>query len=90
MLKLDLHFHLHVEDSPLWTCHPVVEDVRHYFLECPLYTVQRNVLLQEIITLNTEPSVLNLLFGNISVDSNISLALSVQKFITAAGRFLTI
>ena len=57
-----------------------------------MYTAQRNVLLHEMITLNTEPSVLNLLFGNdnISVDKNISLALSVQKFITDTGRFLPI
>ena len=92
MLKHDLHFNLRVEDSPLCTCHHIVEDVRHYFMECHLYTVHRNVLLQEIITLNTEPSVLNLLFGNDNnnVDKNISLALSVQTFITETGRFLSI
>ena len=39
MLKHDLHFNLHVDDSPLCTYHPVVEDAHYLFCNvlCILY-----------------------------------------------------
>ena len=91
MLMSDLHFKLHVKQSPMCRCGPVVEDAAHYFMNCPLFQHQRIIFLQELNTLNVEIDVSHLLFGNenISIDDNKILAKYVQKYIITTRRFAT-
>ena len=63
-------------------------DAFHYFLECPLYIVQRNQLMLETIFL---PSLTLNIKSNgderIDTQSNIELHEAVSKYITQTNRF---
>jgi hypothetical protein len=49
-LKADLANTLHVIDSPLCPClSGVEEDPKHFFFDCPLYIVQRAVLVSDLL-----------------------------------------
>ncbi len=91
-LKAHLHFnlHVHVIDSPLCTCGPIIEDPSHYFLKCPLYQQQRIVLFNKINIIRP-PDIALILHGdrNLTVDENLNIVLSVQTFINTTRRFLT-
>ena len=88
-LKADLFNELHVIDSPLCPCGAQVEeDAEHFFLECPLFDVQRRALQTNLL-----PYVINncdyLLYGvpNISHQENLKIFTAVQAFIRDSKRF---
>jgi hypothetical protein len=88
-LKADLCDILHVIDSPLCPCGAGVdEDAQHFFFDCPLYSVQREVLENELL-----PYVLTdidkLLFGLPDEDhlTNIHIYSAVHKYIKTSNRF---
>jgi hypothetical protein len=88
-LKADLFNELHVIDSPLCPCGAQVEeDAEHFFLECPLFDVQRRDLQTNLL-----PYVINncdyLLYGvpNISHQENLKIFTAVQAFIRDSKRF---
>ena len=72
-------------DNELCNCGRT-EAASHYFLECPLYIVQRNQLMLETIFL---PSLNIILNGDERIDTqgNIELHGAVSKYITQTNRF---
>ena len=88
-LNAHLHYNLHVQDNPYCTCDNVIEDPTHFFFHCANFDAQRFVLLEEI-KIFTEPNIQLLLFGsdNVSIEVNISIVVSVQKYIKNTKRFV--
>ena len=71
-------------------CGNETESVEHYFLHCNRYRVQRIRLLDDILAIGIEPTVKNMLYGNVSLDfdQNCMLFKSVQRYITDTNRFV--
>ena len=88
-LMADLH-KLHV-DSPQCSCMTGVEDNFHYFFKCPLYNLERIHLFNSIEPL-CNISIDTLLFGNnlLSLDVNVQIFTSVERFILETERFASI
>ena len=89
--KLNAHlFSLHVVDSPQCPCGYVLEDNHHYLLQCPLFNIPRQNLLQvlnnliEAVDINTT----TLLYGSEKYDLNINqnIFLCVHEFIRKSSR----
>ena len=74
-------------DNELCNC-GTTETAFHYFLECPLYIVQRNKLMLETIFLPSLTLII-ILNGDERIDthSNIELKEAVSKFIIQTNRF---
>ena len=83
-----LYSHIHVVDSPACPCGHTRENNKHYLLECNLFGVERNIMLQSLQQLGFQPSLNNLLYGNheYSEECNIAAFGIVQNFLTATGR----
>lgn len=88
--KLNSHlFGLHVIDSPACQCGFNHEDTNHYLLNCPLYTLERNVLYDKLadieVTTVTEQVLLQ---GSPDYDlaKNILIFTSIFAFIETTGR----
>ena len=81
-------FNLHVVDSPICSCTFPIEDAKHYFLGCPLYTAER-IKLVNCINQLTECTLHTILFGNdnLSFESNCEIFTLVHEFIECSGRF---
>ena len=88
--KLNAHlFSLHVVDSPQCICGHDLEDSEHFLLNCPLYLVQRQEMLQKLNQLHVANVDLDtLLFGDTKTDfkTNQNLFKAVHEFISASGR----
>ena len=89
--KLNAHlFSLHVTDSPACNCGFNLEDCNHYLLACPLYTVERHIMLQTIsnvIDVRTL-TVNDLLLGidKLTLEQNKLVFKAVHEFIRATSR----
>jgi len=86
--KLNSHLHsLHVLDSPQCACGNDIEDIYHYFYDCPLFNNERHVFFQAIAHLNISHWDM-LLFGNDNLEyrDNVVLIHAVQSFIENTGR----
>ena len=85
-LKDDL-FRKHIVDNPTCLC-GVIETVRHYLCECPLYHGFRQDMFNMISPI-CNPSLNTLLWGNDMVDnaSNERIIDAVHTFIRRSGRF---
>ena len=91
-------FALQKVDSPSCMCHFKNETTIHYFLDCFLYTVERQFMFDQVSQLVTNFDRLSktkkldiLLFGipnNEQFDTNIKIAKYVQTFILDTKRFL--
>ena len=70
---------------------PGVEDNFHYFFKCPLYNLERIHLFNSIEPL-CNISIDTLLFGNnlLSLDVNVQIFTSVERFILETERFASI
>ena len=81
-------FLLHVVDDPQCHCNAEVEDSFHFFMQCPLYHVQRLELTNSIQQLSTF-NVNVLLYGDdaLNLELNKTIFLAVHKFIKKSGRF---
>jgi hypothetical protein len=91
-LKDHLH-RLHVIENPICSCQLDIETAEHYFLKCPLYAIQRNILFDKVEqTLFTARDSINidlLLYGHKdeSISYNKSLFEIVHAYINATHRF---
>ena len=90
--KLRAHlFLLHVIDSPACSCGFDNEDNKHYLLNCPLYIIERQRLMQNISTMLNTPNIDNeniLLYGseNHNVNINKSIFRAVHQYIKDTKR----
>ena len=86
-LNADL-FRVNLKMDPSCLCGHPFEDAIHFFLECPLYQIDRNILIDNIN--NIVPFTIEyLLFGcdNLSDELNLDVFKSVHKFIRHTCRF---
>ena len=74
--------------AQLLDVHIRVENTTHFFLDCPLYNVQR-LSLRNTVTRSSEFSLGTLLYGdyNLDYESNIAILLAVHEFIKDSERF---
>ena len=89
--KLNAHlFLLHVVDSPACLCGHNVEDSSHYLLECPLYLVIRQNMLETLhgLVVHRDINLDTLLYGTdvYGYDTNCRIFEAVHKFILDSGR----
>ena len=88
--KLNAHlcFNLHVIPSPMCQCGYENEDPMHFYLQCPMYTAQRNKMFRNILPL-TPPTLDTLLYGNpnISIEDNKKVFSAIHEFIIETNRF---
>jgi hypothetical protein len=84
-----LYSFIHVVDSPACLCGNHRENNKHYFLECPLYFIERNVMFAQLTLLNFHPTLSNLLFGDASQSDEINKKafLIIQDYIMTTRRF---
>ena len=61
-LKSHLCLIMHVIDDSTCECGALIESPRHYFLECPLYTGPRNLMIRSIEAV-TDCNINTILFG---------------------------
>jgi len=97
MSKLNAHtFIIQKSDSPHCQCGHQLENVRHYFLHCPLYNQLRNLLfdsITQIINQNfaTKPDEekLSILLHGTSLEGEMiqTVTLNVQNYIFSTKRF---
>lgn len=87
-LNYDL-YRANLVNSAACNCGNPCENVFHYFLECQFYTVPRNILIQNFISLNVEFNLETILFGNshLTIDLNSSIFRHVHVFIKSSNRF---
>jgi hypothetical protein len=77
---------IHVMNNYKSNCGASFEDVRHYFLECPLYLSERKTFLSDCDDINI--NIENLLFGNDDYSyDNSKMFGKVRTFINQSKRF---
>ena len=87
--NLNAHLHsLHVIDSPACVCSHREEDTTHFFLDCPLYYVER-LALRNIVLRFSHFRLETLLYGddNLDYETNVAIVLAVHEFIKDSERF---
>ena len=85
----ELNSHLfanHVIPNPLCQCGEV-ETVTHYFLECPVYTLHRLRLANQLSLLDIDFTVEILLHGTSHLIDDRAMIEHIDQFITATDRF---
>jgi hypothetical protein len=84
-----LYSFIHVVDSPDCACGHIRENNRHFLLDCPLYIIERNEMLNNLQILGFEPLLKNLLYGNeiYSENTNKTAFNIIQQFIKETKRF---
>lgn len=81
-------YNMHIIDDSSCSCGYQCEDCFHYFMQCPLYTRSRVVLMNSINTISSFH--LNILiFGDdsLNMESNIRMVEAVHTFVRGTGRF---
>ena len=87
--NLNAHLHsLHVIDSPACVCLYREEDTAHFFLDCPLYYIQRLALRNTVLRFS-HFRLETLLYGddNLDYETNVAIVLAVHEFIKDSERF---
>ncbi len=84
-----LYSFIHVVDSPDCACGHTRENNRHFLLDCPLYIIERNEMLNDLQILGFEPLLKNLLYGSevYSDNTNKKAFNIIQQFIKETKRF---
>ena len=84
-----LFSHIHVVDDPACICGHDRENSRHFLLDCPLYTNQRDILMASLHRIGFDASLSNLLHGSPEYNGskNTEAFKLIQAFIKATGRF---
>ena len=84
-----LHSHIHVLDSPQCPCGHARETSKHFLMDCPLYAIEREALIDTLEGGNFPFTIQNLLFGSPkqSPESNRRAFEAVQNFIKNTTRF---
>ncbi len=97
-LKVDAYKMGYYQDNLCTNCHQnKIEDLLHYFFQCPKYNIQRNSLLQKIKSLAklknmSYKSILQIVICNnadniIQKNEFIYLLKSIKKYTTQTQRF---
>ena len=88
MLNGHLFSNLSVINSPRCMCGHGYEDPNHYFLECPVFHLNRVALLLELARFQPI-DIDRLLYGDsdLPIADNLNIFEAVQKFIRDTGRF---
>ena len=86
-LNANLHS-LHATDSPACVCSHREEDTAHFFLDCPLYYVQRLALRNTVLRFS-HFRLETLLYGddNLDYETNVVIVLAVHEFIKDSEKF---
>ncbi len=86
-LHAHLYYNMHVIDSARCPCGFPNEDPRHYFLECPIYTANRNTLM---LVLEPNTQVQDILHGVVHESPEINNARldAIYTFICDSRRFI--
>jgi len=84
-----LFSHIHVIDSPQCARGHDRETARHFLLECPLFYIERLIMLNDMQNINFDPIFSNLLYGNnkYNEETNIKGFQIIQKFVKDSNRF---
>ena len=81
---------LHVSDSPACACGLDVEDCNHYLLECSIFYVERQTVLQAISLIldiqNLHEDTLLFWSDNCNLESNKAILNALHKFIRDNNR----
>ena len=87
-LNSDLHFNLHVINSPFCTCGDIIETPHHYLIECTKYQVERLQMEREVTAI-CPFDINSLLYGNdnLSYKENCLLFDAVHRFLENTKRF---
>ena len=80
-LNSDLCTNLFVKDFPSCICGDNCENVKHFFLHCPMFAAQREILMEKIDFI-TDVTCEILLFGNeeFSYEDNMLIFTSVHEY----------
>ena len=87
-LNSDLCNNLYVRDSAVCNCGNICENVTHYLLYCPLYAVQREIMMEKIDFI-TDVTTEILLFGDekYSEEDKVLIFTTVHDYIKTSHRF---
>ena len=88
-LNDDLHSQIHVLENSECACGYKKENSKHFLLDCPLYNVAREKMLNNLLPLGFKPTKSNLLFGNSKYSElmNKNAFEIIQTFIRETKRF---
>ncbi|KAK3087639.1 hypothetical protein FSP39_008683 [Pinctada imbricata] len=82
-------YRVNLANSPICSCRYPIENVYHFFLDCPLYHTQRTTLMNRLRPFLNQPISLDqLLYGkdDLTVTDNIYIQLALQDFVSSSGR----
>ena len=97
-------FEFHIIDNPFCaSCGQLVETIKHFFIDCPCYTVYRNILMQDlfdiffnggftetVVEITTEDILSRVMYGfSLSETSNEQIRIINYKLFTVVRRFIT-
>ena len=90
-LNSDL-YDLHVKDNPSCMYCNQIEDANHFFLSCPMYTVEREQMIDTIHQQIDNIDINTILYGNesISIEQNQTIFQTVHEYIKNSGRFTNV
>ena len=90
-LNSDL-YDLHVKDNPSCMYCNQIEDANHFFLSCPMYTVEREQMIDTIHQQIDNIDINTILYGNesISIEQNQIIFQTVHEYIKNSGRFTNV
>ena len=79
----------HVIESPQCPCGHARETALHFLLECPLFSNERTIMLNELLKINYEPTLSNLLYGDEhkEITTNIKAFELICNFLKETSRF---
>ncbi len=88
-LNEHLYSHLHVIDNPECQCGSYRETAKHFLLECPMFAIERQIMIRCLRELGFIPSFENLLYGSSidTIDMNIKAVGIIHTFFNSTGRF---
>jgi hypothetical protein len=88
LLKSHLHYNLHVVDSPRCQCGYPREDPKHYFFNCPLYALSRQLLWESVNLSNIDIN--EILYGDSTQDitTNENQLNAIHQYMRDTKRFV--
>ena len=89
-LNYDLCNNLHVIENMSCSCGAPIENAQHFFLMCPLFANERQILMQSLTIIHNNVQCNDLLFGinHLSLELNQAIFHAVQEFIVKTKRFV--
>ena len=89
-LNYDLCNNLHVIEHMSCSCGAPIENAQHFFLMCPLFANERQILMQSLTIIHNNVQCNDLLFGinHLSLELNQAIFHAVQEFIVKTKWFV--